>query len=109
MNCSTSRIHFGFVFDRLQKWAEKSIEPNGIMEYITKYSYAMYTNTKQLARLKGGFLLKDILERFSQKIKSTLKPLERKLWLYTAHDYTLANILNGLGVFEVMILRFAFP
>lgn len=79
------------------------------MEYITKYSYAMYTNTKQLARLKGGFLLKDVLERFSQKIKSTLKPLERKLWLYTAHDYTLANILNGLGVFEVMILRFAFP
>lgn len=86
---------------KLQDWAEKSIEPNGVMEYITKYSYAMYTNTKQLARLKGGYLLKDILERFSQKIKLTLKPLERKLWLYAAHDYTIANILNGLGVFEV--------
>lgn len=61
----------------------------------------MYTNTKQLARLKAGFLLKDIMERFRQKIELTLKPLERRLWLYTAHDYTIANILNGLGVFEV--------
>lgn len=71
------------------------------MDYITKYSYAMYTNTKALARLKGGFLLKDMMERFGQTIKSTLKPAQRKLWLYAAHDYTVANILNGLGVFEV--------
>lgn len=78
------------------------------MEYITKYSYAMYTNTKELARLKFGFLLKDIMDRFKRKIESTLKPLERRLWLYTAHDYTISNILNGLGVFEVSIWFFAF-
>lgn len=89
-----------FTFDRLQSWAEKAIERNGTMEYITKYSYAMYTNTRKLARLKAGFLLKDILERFKHKIGTTLRP-NRQLWLYTAHDYTLANILNALGLFEV--------
>lgn len=72
------------------------------MEYITKFSYAMYTNTPLLARLKGGFLIKDILDRFQQKINSTLKP-DRSLWLYAAHDYTLSNILNGFGVFEVYL------
>lgn len=70
------------------------------MEYITKYSYAVYTNTKLLARLKGGFLIKDMLDRFEQKINSTLQS-DRSLWLYAAHDYTISNILNGLGVFEV--------
>lgn len=73
------------------------------MENITKYSYAMYTNTKELARLRVGWLLKDMMERFKQKIELTLIPKERRLWLYTAHDYTIANILNGLGVFEVGI------
>lgn len=71
------------------------------MELITAYSYAMYTNTELLARLKGGFLLNDIFERFTQKINSTLKPEEQRFWFYIAHDYTVANILNGLGVFEV--------
>lgn len=75
------------------------------MEYITKFSYAMYTNTPLLARLKGGFLIKDILDRFQQKIDSTLQP-DRSLWLYAAHDYTLSNILNGFGVFEVYSWNF---
>lgn len=86
---------------RIQQWAEEAIKPNGIMEYITKYSYAVYTNTKLLARLKGGFLIKDMLDRFNQKINSTLQP-DRSLWLYAAHDYTVSNILNGLGVFKVL-------
>lgn len=79
---------------------EKVIEPNGIVDYIVKFSYRMYTDTKQLARLKSGFLLKEILEHFSQKANSTLSP-DRSLWLYSAHDYTVSNMLNSLGLFEV--------
>lgn len=85
---------------RIPRWAEDAIKPNAAMENITKYCYAMYTDTKLLARLKGGFLLKDILDRFNQKINSKLEP-DRSLWLYSAHDFTISNILNGLGLFEV--------
>lgn len=110
----TSRklIHFVFSFQkiwkmlflflwRLPEWAEKVIEPNGTMEYIAKFDYKTYADTPQLARLKSGFLLKEILEHFSQKINSTLKP-NRSVWFYSGHDVTILNMLNSLGLFEVL-------
>lgn len=55
-----------------------------------------------MARLKSGFLFKEILDHFSMKINSTLKP-DRSLWVYSAHDITIINLLNSLGGhFEVM-------
>lgn len=61
----------------------------------------MQTNTPELARLKAGFLIREILDRFNQKIESQLNP-DRTLWIYSAHDTTVANVLNSLGLFEVM-------
>lgn len=84
---------------RLPQWAEKATE-DGVMEYIAKLHLKSYCATPQLARLKSGFLIKEIVERFSQKINSTLQP-DRVLWLYSAHDVTIYNVLNSLGLFEV--------
>lgn len=70
------------------------------MEYIAQFDYKTYADTPELARLKSGFLLKEMLEHFSQKINGTLKP-NRSLWLYSGHDLTILNILNSLGLFEV--------
>lgn len=85
---------------RLPDWAIKATEPNGTMEYIAKYHLKLYTDTPLLARLKHGFLIKKIFDCFTQKINSTLKP-DRSLFLYSAHDVTIANVLNSLGLFEV--------
>lgn len=71
------------------------------MAYLSARSFATKTSTTQLARLKGGFLLKDMLTRFTHKVKHTLKP-DRSMWVYSGHDTTVANLLNTLGVFEVM-------
>lgn len=71
------------------------------MEYIAKYHLKLYTDTPQLARLKHGFLIKKMFGDFAQKIDSTLKP-DRSLFLYSAHDVTIANVLNSLGLFEVI-------
>lgn len=71
------------------------------MEYIAKFDYKTYADTPQLARLKSGFLLKEMLERFSQKINSTLQP-NRSVWFYSGHDVTILNMLNSLGLFEVV-------
>lgn len=89
----------------LPEWSEKELEPNSTMEYITKINYKLSSGTPLLARLRYGFLIKEILTHFSQKINATLSP-NRSLWLYSAHDLTISNILNSLGMFEVFIRKF---
>lgn len=84
----------------LARWVKEVIKPNGPMEYIATFDFKTYTDTPQLARLKSGFLLKEILEHFSQKANSTLEP-NRLLWIYSAHDITITNMLNSLGLYKV--------
>lgn len=87
----------------LSDWARKAIEPNGTMEYIATYDFKTYADTPQLARLKSGFLIKEILEHFTQKANSTLQQ-DRSLWLYSGHDITMTNILNSLRLYEVCFI-----
>lgn len=90
---------------RLQNWAKKALKSNGPMENIAKFNFKSGSNTKLLARLKSGFLLKDILDRFTHKIEATLKP-DYSLWFYSAHDFTVSSLLNSLGLFEVSPVLF---
>lgn len=83
----------------LPEWTQK-VYPEGDMKWISARSFSTATDTPTLARLKTGFLLKEILERFSNKTAATLSP-DRRMWVYSAHDTTIANVLNTLGVFEL--------
>lgn len=74
--------------------------PDCDMEKVTRLWFRMDTSTKLMARLKYGFLIRDILERFTMKKDSTLSP-DRSLHIYSAHDTTVANVLNSLGLLEV--------
>lgn len=75
------------------------------MEKLANFCFSMPTNTKLLARLKAGFFVREVYERFIEKSNGTLSP-DRRLWIYSAHDSTIANILNTLGLFEVDELFF---
>lgn len=70
------------------------------MEKLASFCFSMATNTKQLARLKAGFLIREIFNRFTMKANSKLQP-DRSLWVYSGHDSTVSNIMNALGVFDV--------
>lgn len=70
------------------------------MEKLAHSCFGMDVNTTLLARLKAGFLIRDIFERFNMKKDSMLFP-DRSLWIYSAHDTTLARLLNALNVFDV--------
>lgn len=72
------------------------------MKWISSRSFATAAYTQQLARLKVGPLLKDILERFQKKSKGKLHT-DRSMYIYSGHDTTIANLLNILGLFEVNI------
>lgn len=81
----------------LPEWT-KEVYPDK-MAWVSARSFATSTYTRPLALFKSGSLLKEMLDRFHNKTISKLKP-NRSLWIYSAHDTTVANMLNTLGVFE---------
>lgn len=88
---------------RVSGWAEEAIRPNGPMEPmdgITRVNYQL-RGMPEVARLKSGFPIKELLEHFSREIRATLQP-NRRLWLYSAHSTIITKMLNGLGSSEVM-------
>lgn len=53
-----------------------------------------------MSRLYSGFLLREIVERFTLKMDDALKT-NRTLSIYSAHDETITGFLNLLGLFDV--------
>uniref|UniRef100_A0A1Q3F398 acid phosphatase n=1 Tax=Culex tarsalis TaxID=7177 RepID=A0A1Q3F398_CULTA len=82
----------------LPAWTAK-VYPEPLRSISAK-SFATKTNTALLARLKMGPLIKEMLERFRAKANRKLK-LDRSVWIYSAHDTTVASLLNGLRMFEL--------
>lgn len=87
---------------RLPEWTKHVFVPGGDMEFVSTYAMVHGSETPQMARVKMGFLLREILDRFKMKIQSKLQP-NRSIWMYSAHDSTVAIILNALGLFEVIL------
>lgn len=63
------------------------------------FSFRINCYTTHLQRLKMGLLVNDIFTRLISKSKGSLIP-DRKMWIYSAHDTTVANILMSLGAFD---------
>lgn len=82
---------------QLPEWT-REVYPEKLFP-ISGLSFAVKTYTPLLARLKSGPLLKEILTHFKHK---TANKLSQNYWVYSAHDTTVANILNTLGVFKSM-------
>lgn len=70
-------------------------------EYLSNYVFHLNSETPAMTRFSAGFLIREMLQHFKDKIESKLSP-DRSLWLYSAHDLTIATVLNGLGLFEVI-------
>ncbi|XP_014203542.1 prostatic acid phosphatase [Copidosoma floridanum] len=81
----------------LPKWTA-SVYPDK-MEPLAVKSFEIETYNQILKRLKSGPLLKEMIKNMVLKSKNALTP-DRKLWIFSAHDETVANMLNTLGVFE---------
>lgn len=80
------------------------MHPNYDFEHLAMFYFRIFTSTVEMKRLKSGFLLKEILNRFTNKTQQTLSP-DRFLWMYFAHDNTIANMLNSLGLYKVLNFR----
>ncbi len=54
-----------------------------------------------MAKFMSGFLLKNILDRFTAKVENSLTPPDRKLWMYSTHDSTVFSFLHSLDISDV--------
>lgn len=76
------------------------MQPDGDFQRLAFYWFRMFTATPEMKKLRSGYLLKEILDRFTNKTQTQLSP-DRSLWMYFGHDNTVADMLNSLGVFNV--------
>ncbi|XP_031631785.1 lysosomal acid phosphatase-like [Contarinia nasturtii] len=85
---------------RLPSWAKRVMVPNGEFEKLAVTKFITFTPTTELKMLRSGYLLKEILDRCKNKTLSELSPDQsQRMYMYFAHDFTVANLLNSLGLF----------
>lgn len=70
-------------------------------------SFVLKAYNDKLQRLKGGVLLKKILNDWTNKATNNLKPADRKFFLYGGHDTTISNLLSALKVFDPQVPNYA--
>lgn len=92
-------LHNNTINYRLPEWTHRVTDPDGAFEYLRKFYMEFMTGTTELKRLKSGFLLKEIFDRFKNKTLSLLP--EKLMHLYSGHNFTIASLLNSLGIFSV--------
>jgi len=90
----------------LPEWT-KFVFPGGEFERLRLMLFTLSSANHQLARLKGGPFIKEMLEHWTFLIEKQTKIvnhiLEKKaklLYVYSGHDTTIATILNSLKVFN---------
>lgn len=72
-----------------------------IYEFFQR-GYTVWTGTDAMKKLRSGFLLKEMLDHFSKKLNSTLADdRSLRMYLYFAHDITIADMLNSLEIYMV--------
>ncbi|XP_030762830.1 uncharacterized protein LOC115887505 [Sitophilus oryzae] len=94
-------MYFGFYAQEdvgydLEDWTSL-IYPDPLLS-ATIDLYYVYTNTTALRKIAAGFLLKKILSDTEDKINGTIDPSTRKMFIYSAHELNVANMLLTLGV-----------
>ncbi|KAK4878735.1 hypothetical protein RN001_011241 [Aquatica leii] len=89
----------------LPAWT-KEFYPEKMYEPMV-FSYVLNAYNDKLNRLKGGVLLKKMIDDWKNVAAGTISPKGRKAFLYIGHDSTIVNILSTVKVWEPQIPGFA--
>lgn len=77
------------------------------MQFLAEKSYVYNAYTKEMQKIKGGPFLNKMFDEMLKKRDNKLKPLQRKLFIYTGHDWTVGNILMALQIWQRQMPRFS--
>jgi len=83
----------------LPPWTQQVFPGDGTFKKLRDLSFTVDTLTEELKRLKGGPWLKEIIAH-SDAIASNEDDDHVKLYIYSAHDTTVAPMLHTMGVFN---------
>ncbi|XP_046820173.1 prostatic acid phosphatase-like isoform X2 [Vespa crabro] len=81
----------------LPEWT-KTVFPDKLKPLAAK-SFTISAYNKILQKLKIGLLFGEIIDHMEKKSRNALVP-DRKVWMYSAHDETVANMLMTLDLFD---------
>jgi len=85
----------------LPSWTDQVFSvKNGTFKDLRDLSFTVDTLTEELKRLKGGPLVKEMIQHFDTIATSKDTSNQMKLYIYSGHDTTVAPILHTLGVFN---------
>lgn len=90
---------------KLPAWTNKYYPDQ--LTNLTDQSYIYNVYTPELKKFKAGPFLKKMITEQQDKLDEKLKPKDRKLFIYTGHDSSVANILSGLNVWEKQFPAYA--
>ncbi|EDW76777.1 uncharacterized protein Dwil_GK19447 [Drosophila willistoni] len=76
------------------------------MQFLAEQSYVYNAYTKEMQKIKGGPFLKKMYAEMTAKAEATLEPRDRRMFIYTGHDWTVGNILSALGIWQRQMPRF---
>jgi len=112
----TDIVHLDYIFDTLliesiydmalPPWTKK-VFPGGKFEELRDLSFTVDTFNHEMKRLKGGPFVKELVEHFDSVADNTLSPPNRKVFMYSGHDTTVAPVLHTLGVFNMIAPPYA--
>lgn len=80
----------------LPAWTKKFFPHT--LESLTELAFSSNIYTDELKQIRGGPFVEMIATEFNAKRKNLTVPKERKISLYGAHDYTMFNVLETLGI-----------
>lgn len=84
----------------LPKWTESVFGPGTDFEWASNRHIRTHSLTPELFRYTYGYLIREIFDHCAAKINGTLLP-NRTMFVYSAHDKTIANILNIFSLFAL--------
>lgn len=90
---------------KLPAWT-KEFFPDKLLP-LTECSYIYNVMTPELQRIKGGPFITKMVNEWKQCAEGTLKPKDRKMFMYTGHDSSMVNIAQALQVWEKQLPVYA--
>ncbi|XP_055384870.1 lysosomal acid phosphatase [Condylostylus longicornis] len=81
----------------LPDWTE-NIFPEKMLP-LAERSYALFTETPLMKKVKGGAFITEVHNQMINKRKKILNQ-DRKVFLYSGHDVTMVNVMNSLNILD---------
>nr|CAD7424088.1 unnamed protein product [Timema monikensis] len=89
----------------IPEWTN-SYYPQPLRNLYLLETFISAAGTEDLQRLSTGPLLKEIIANTQAKVNGTLSP-DRGLYIYSAHDSNVVDLLQGLDVFNGILVPYA--